>query len=189
MNPHFISIDIETLGLSLNAPIIEFGAVIANWQTKTILGEFHTYVVHDSYDNCEPYAMSMHPEILRRIGNNDPNYWYTHISTLGLDFHCALKPWYSLLLKKGKYLIAGKNVASFDIPRLRHQCPTWDQYIPCHSRTLDPGMLLWDPKRDDLPPGSNECLSRCGLTKTTQHTALEDARDVAEMIIKLVGSL
>lgn len=180
MNSRFVSLDIETLGLGMHAPIIEFGAVVADWLTGEIVDTFHTYVWHSSYDNCEPYAMSMHPTILRRIAVEESGYEYVHIDDLAATFgrYLAGRDWLP---------VAGKNVGGFDLPRLRAQCKDWDKHTNFPHQVIDPGMLFWNPVTDEVPPNSTECLRRCGLDTEVSHTALEDAMDVVRMIITYVG--
>lgn len=196
VNPWFVSLDIETLGLGMLAPIIEFGAVVANWLTGDIISEFHTYVWHASYDNCEPYAMSMHPTILRRIATREEPWNYTIIGGLDVEVMGWLRQvekdhgivlWKEEKGRPGKIVVAGKNVAGFDLPRLREQCREWDKYVPCHHRVIDPGNMFWNPMTDDIPPGSNDCLQRCHIDTETTHNALEDAKDVCQMVFTHVG--
>lgn len=196
VNPCFVSLDIETLGLGLYAPIIEFGAVVANWLTGDFLGEFHTYVTHEEWNHCEPYAMSMHPTILQRIATKEEGWNYTPIDSLDIEVMgwldtVARRQGVELLKREkgrpGKIVVAGKNVAGFDLPRLRAQCREWDTHVPCHHRVIDPGMMFWNPMTDDIPPGSNECLRRCHIETETTHNALEDAKDVCQMVFTWVG--
>jgi len=177
----FVSLDIETLGLDINSPIIQFGAVVADWSSGEILGEFETNLRRASYDHCEPYAMSMHPKILREIADG----CCLHINSLPEAVHKWLL--YFGLTNKAlngpKIIVAGKNAAGFDLPRLRHQCEDWDMYVPCLHRVLDPGMMYWNPLTDKFPPDLKTCLERAGLKKNVAHTALADAIDVANLII------
>lgn len=188
--------DIETLGLGKHAPIIEFGAAVANWLTGQVLATYHTYVYHKTYDHCEPYAMAMHPVILQRIATREDGWDYTLIDDLDIvvgGFLTQLAEDHKIVLKKsekgrpGSYVVAGKNVAGFDIPRLRAQCREWDTHVPCHHRVIDPGNMFWNPMTDDIPPGSNECLRRCNIDTETTHNALDDALDVCQMVFTHVG--
>lgn len=185
MNSLFVSIDIETLGLGMYAPIIELGAVAADWLSGEIIGKFHTYVCHNSYTNCEPYAMSMHPKILRRIATKEKGYQYTTLSKLTESFHNFLFNNTSF----SKVVVAGKNAAGFDLPRLEAQCPGWVENIKprLSHRVIDPGSLFWNPATDEILPDTQTCLERCGMDREVQHTALEDAMDVVDMVFKHVG--
>ena len=184
MDSTFVSLDTETLGVGPNAPIIELGVVMADWMAGKTLNAFHSYVIHGSYDNCEPYAMSMHPIILRRIATREPGWRYTHIDDLALEFQTWLNKCGN---KREKLVVAGKNVANFDLPRLSSQCKNWDSLIKIHRRVMDPSMLFWHPNEDELPPGLSKCQERSGQDSQVKHTALEDAMSVAQMIFVAVG--
>lgn len=181
----FVSLDIETLGLGIDAPIIQFGAVIADWATCEILGEFETNLKHDSYDNCEPFAMSMHPKILREIADGK----CIHINQLASEVHRWLYAYglTTAAMDGPKLTVAGKNAAGFDLPMLRRQCVNWDLCVPCFHRVLDPGPLYWNPNTDLVPPNLDTCLTRAGINgMMVTHTALEDAIDVANVIMEYV---
>lgn len=183
-NSWFVSIDTETLGLSHNAPVIELGAVIADWTgAKQSPGAFHAYVLpeYGGYDNCEPYAMSMHPEILRRIAErNEAAYTFLHPEDVAEKFAEWLND-FPDIFDKGKITIAGKNFASFDLPKLNLQFG-FDHEVKYHHRFLDPGMLFWDPFKDDRVPDTDTCLERAGIEKRTVHNAVGDAQLVVELI-------
>ena len=187
MLSEFFSIDIETLGLNVKAPIIEFGAVHADWMTGRIINRFHTYVTHKAYDNCEPYAMAMHPEILMRIATKEKGYTYTPIENLGLAFYQWLPGKHKVKASTDGLIISGKNAGSFDVPMLKEQSQSWRDSIKTHRRVLDPAMLFWNPAEDEIPPGTGDCQKRSGQDPEVKHTALEDAEAVANMIFVAVG--
>jgi len=177
----FVSLDIEALGVnSLDCPIIQFGAVLANWKTQQTISEIEVLVRHSSYDNCEPYAMAMHASLLYRIDKGEG----IHIKNLAREVHLWLEQFgvTTHSLDGQKINVAGKNVAGFDLPRLRHQCEDWDTYVPTRQRVLDPGGLYWKPMLDTELPDLQTCLKRAGLQGEVKHTALSDARDVVKLI-------
>lgn len=177
----FVSIDIETLGLGIRAPIIQIGLVVADWLKGEIIGEFETNVLHDRYDNCEPYAMAMHPKILKEIAGG--NGIRADIVVHTIREWLYLKGMTTKCGKPTKIIVAGKNAAGFDLPMLCEQFPRWKREIPYSHRVLDPGMLYWNPKTDTVPPDLKACLQRARLSGDVAHTAVEDARDVANLII------
>jgi hypothetical protein len=73
--------------------IIEFGAVLDDLDLRMpidSLPKFHCYLVKDSYCG-EPYALSMHPTIFRRIAErgleeNRRKYSYLTANSLGNSF-------------------------------------------------------------------------------------------------------
>jgi hypothetical protein len=80
-----------------------------------------------------------------------------------------------------KPVIAGKNVAGFDLPFLNTCIPDW-KYIKFHHRVIDPGMLYFNPKTDMVPPDLKECKKRAGLPEIVTHEALDDAWDVIQLV-------
>lgn len=177
MNTQFVSIDIETLGLNRKAPIIEVALVVADWDTQHIIEEWESVVVHDRYDNCEPYAMSMHSELLRTISQaafSD----VTHIDSLGYELNWVLN-------KYGKITFAGKNAAGFDLPMLEEQIQL-SRYIAYDYSVLDVGTLFWDPNQDSRLPNLETCKRRAGVDTPIAHRALQDARDVVSCVFHWV---
>ena len=85
----YVSIDLETTGLDPeNNDIIEFGAVIDDLRDMKPVEElprFHAYIVKDEYKG-QPYALSMHPTIFRRIATREEGYNYLYPNTLGKAF-------------------------------------------------------------------------------------------------------
>lgn len=186
----YLSIDIETTGLNPETcNIIEIGAVADDTERLDIpleeLNTFHCYVVHDIYQG-EPYALSMHSKIFRRIATrlSDENrvfkfYRFSQVSK-------ALSNWITNLggvwnTTTNKLTIAGKNFGSFDLQFLK-KLPEFDSEIKYHHRFIDPGMLFWNPLTDSVIPNQSECLKRIGENSTVAHTALEDAFDVVKLV-------
>jgi DNA polymerase III epsilon subunit-like protein len=192
MNSWFVSIDTETLGLGPKAPIIEIGAVMQNWLDPVVNPPiFHCYVLPESdvYYSCEPYAMSMHPTILRRIATHEQGYNYLRPHRVAQTFSHWLKsnpqcfkPVHSGPLGR-KIVVAGKNYLGFDYPRLVQNFPRWATDVPVSHRVLDMGNLYWDPLIDEEPPNTGACMMRAGLDGAVAHTALEDAKVVAKAVI------
>ena len=172
----FISLDIETLGLNVNAPIIEVGAVCADSITQTVIDTFHTYVFHSSYDSCEPYAMSMHPVILKRIANREEPYTYCSIRKLTKHFANWADEFFS---PTDPITFAGKNVGTFDLPMLEKQANFNQMHY--HHRTIDPGCMFWT-SLDTRVPGLQTIIEREGLEAEVTHTAVDDAMAVVEAI-------
>jgi DNA polymerase III epsilon subunit-like protein len=192
MNSWFVSIDTETLGLGPGSPIIEIGAVMQNWLEPVVNPKtFHYYVLPENkvYYNCEPYAMSMHATILRRIATRDQGYNYIRPNRVAATFSNWLKsnPQCFHLpadATHGRYIVvAGKNYTGFDHPRLTQNFPSWDDHVPASHRVLDMGNLYWKARVDDEPPSTEVCMERAGLSGEVAHTALEDAKVVAKAVV------
>lgn len=191
MNSHFVSIDTETLGLGPNVPIIELGAMIQDWwDPLPNPPTFHCYVLpgEDGYQNCEPYAMSMHPKILRRIATREEPFVYLRRQSVARAFGKWLKkfPFSQGGRRKNppKIVIAGKNYAIFDHPKLLANFPTWEANVKTAHRIIDVGHLFWHPWEGEKLPDLSTCAKRAGLSGIVTHTALEDAELVADLVIK-----
>ncbi len=188
MNSTFVSLDIETTGLDEETcQVIEIGAVIDDWLNPLDSPpEFHAYVVHDTYQG-EPYAMSLHSEIFRRIAIREEGFKYLTPSQAVFELHFFLsheggyKTASHLKRTKSKARFAGKNLGAFDMRFLR-KLPKFKQTLRYHHRFLDPGMLFWNPLTDPVPPDTAECMKRAGIEGEVAHTALEDEKVVAKLI-------
>lgn len=182
----YISIDIETLGLDWNTcDMIEFGAVIDDLMTPLEeCPRFHCYLPKELYRG-QPYAMSMHATILRRIAVREEGWSYIPAEYLGESFANWLV---SNGYERDQYdkisiNAAGKNFGSFDNNFL-NLCPAFNDHIRVAHRVVDPAMLYLDPKTDKKLPDSKTCLQRAGVDKPVAHTAVEDALDVCYLLRK-----
>jgi len=191
----YVSIDLETTGLDPeNNNIIEFGAVLDDLREQKPLKElprFHAYICMDEYKG-QPYALSMHPTIFRRIATRETGYNYLYPNTLGkafLDF--LVENGYELAEKKGKKIqrttinVGGKNFGTFDLQFLNQQT-NFSSSVKIRSRILDPGVLCLEPT-DEVIPGLPECLKRIGIDKEVAHTTIEDSLDVIKVLRAKLG--
>lgn len=178
MKPYF-SIDIETTGLNPDTcQVIEIGAIYEDGKGTPLceLPRFHGYIMNTPLVG-EPYALSMHPKILRRIAIREDGYNYYTPNMIVPSLHCWIRSF-----THDKITIAGKNFGAFDLQFLR-KLPEWDK-VEYHHRYLDPGNLYWQPN-DNMPPSTEECMRRAGLVPQVMHTALADAEVVIELIRKV----
>jgi len=193
----YISIDLETTGLDPeNNNIIEFGAVLDDLsELKPIeeLPRFHAYICMEEYKG-QPYALSMHSEIFRRIAKKEEGYNYLYPNTLGKAFLTfLLTQGYEAEIKKGKSIprtvinVAGKNFGTFDLPFLNNQT-NFSSSVKIRSRILDPGILCLE-KGDEVIPGLKECLKRVGVEKEVAHNTIDDALDVIMVIRDKLGPI
>lgn len=74
---------------------------------------------------------------------------------------------------------AGKNFGDFDKQFLRRM-PKWDNRVIFRSRSLDPAMLYWDGTSD--LPSLTQCLEYAGLNDYVSHDAVDDARQVVQVL-------
>lgn len=173
-----ISVDIETLGLGIEAPIIQIGAVAFDPQGEpgTIEGCIEFLVEHERYDNVEPYAAAMNWKLLAALGDYE-NYQHGHIF-ISVDAAAEVfKEWLETFAENVTF--TGKNFASFDLPRLQ-RLPGWN--INHHHRILDPGSMWYRPEDGCVLPSTKTCMERAGITGEVAHTAMEDAAQVAKLI-------
>ena len=179
----YLSLDLETTGLGNNCQILQLAAVLDD--TNKPLGESPTFnaLVWDSWYGGESYALALNHQIFETLANCKPDDEVMHQGNLVKilepdNLIPRLWDWlkgYDL----GRVVLAGKNVAGFDLKFLR-QLSGWDT-LPVHHRVLDPGNLYLYPE-DTEPPGTEDCLRRAGLKDSVQHDALADAYDVCRLI-------
>jgi hypothetical protein len=183
----YVSIDIETTGLDYDyCQVLEFGAVVDDWVTPVEkLPRFHAYLIHDRIVG-DPFALSMHPEILKRIATRDKpecaNLTFLEPEQLAGLFELWAGSWGAFGSgHSGKSLIpAGKNFQGFDRPFLK-RVPRFGRVNMLH-RCIDPSMLYWNSATDAEPPSTAECYKRAGIPNEVAHTAVEDAIGVIKLI-------
>ena len=189
----YVSIDIETTGLDEDfCQILSVGAVIDDWESPLDdLPTFHCYVGHETITGS-PYALSMHPKILRAIATDgDTEDEDVEIEPIPVihpdDMAGEFENWlsYNRISPDGgrKLVVAGKNFGPFDHQFLKRQIPHWKSMIRMKHRFIDPGNLYFDPILDeDGPPDTETCMARAGILGEVAHTALEDAIVVVKLV-------
>ena len=184
----YVTIDIETTGLNPeNCQVLEIGAVIDDGTTPIEdCPTFHCYVDHGLILG-EPFAVSMHSAILRRIATHEEGYTYLQPWEVATRFRDFLKE-HGLDLENEKIVVAGKNYARFD-SRFLSKITKWDEYIKVHHRILDPAALYWQPEIDGVElPDTKTCMERAGIAGDVAHTAVEDAQVVVRLIRHAIDS-
>jgi len=182
MTTKYVSLDIETTGLNPeNCQVLEIGAVIDDGTTPIEeCPTFHCYVDHGLILG-EPFAVSMHQTILRRIATHAEGYTYLQPWEVATRFHDFLKE-HGLDSENEKIVVAGKNYASFDA-RFLSKITSWDKHIQVHHRILDPAALYWQPETDGVElPDTKTCMERADIPGEVAHTAVEDAQVVVRLI-------
>lgn len=202
----YISLDIETTGLDpLTCDILEIGVYIEDTDIslpRERLPCFHKYLWKDNYRG-EPFALSMNSHIIQKMlelkkkegvgGMYDTNntlivsdclwdhfsWWiYSHKRVwAGTPFGDSDANLFHV--NPPKLVVAGKNVAGFDLPFLKQIKGCFPKF---HHRVIDPGMMYFNPLKDDVPPDLKECKKRAGLPDIVSHEALDDAWDVIQLI-------
>lgn len=201
----YLSLDIETTGLNpVTCDVLEVGAYLEdtnNLLPREQLPFFHKYLWRDNYRG-EPYALQMNAHIFQKMltlkknvgvgqfHDHDkllinPEYIWEHFGWW-VYFHRKL--WAGTKFDNDTtfswsdmphLVIAGKNVAGFDIPFLKRLDGNFPKF---HHRVIDPGMMYFDPRSDEVPPDLKECKRRAGLAEQVSHEALDDAWDVIQLV-------
>jgi DNA polymerase III epsilon subunit-like protein len=184
----YVSIDLETTGLSDQCQILEIGAVFEDSKRKLPYEEipkFQCLVKHPVLI-AEPEAYKMNKKLIEDIYiKNVVSYTPEEAVELFRDF---------LIMnganKDGVITInvAGKNIFAFDINFLR-RLPNWDKYIRVRYRHLDPAQFFIDWDNDTTLPSMQQCKNRAfqmdgfeGANSYVSHRALYDAWDVVTML-------
>jgi hypothetical protein len=180
------SIDIESTGLSEECDILEFGAVLDDSSKPHIsvkdLPTFHCYFTADTY-NGEPYALSMHPVIFRRIAEREPGFTYVNPFKFGNMFkNFLIDNGYTKSRDLVYINVAGKNPGSMDMPFLTKKTDV-AKHVRMRHKVLDPG-IMWMKHSDESIPGLGECKKRAGLPEEVAHNAIDDAIDVVKLLRK-----
>lgn len=184
----YVSIDIETTGLNHDiCNIIEFAAVVDDLKVQAPLEKlptFQTYILQDHYIG-EPYALSMHAEIFKKIANwQKAGVNVSSPADLLVRFHTFLTTLGGYTNGNGviKINVAGKNFGNFD-SKFLEKLPHHNLLVKFNHRILDPGILYFDPEQDfETLPGTESCMKRAGIPGEVQHTALEDAINVVKLL-------
>lgn len=202
MSRWIFSLDIETTGLNPETcQILEIACLAWDLDHPDVhvdeLPKFHCYVDNGLLLCGEPFAFSMHPEILRRIANGDKG-WHYYPPGVVVEH---LRHWVKKVtgtLNDNKTTVhmafAGKNFGAFDFQFLR-RLPGWRDMIRAAHRSYDPAILYFDPKTDDRLPDMDTCCKRAGLLEsrnladgefgnslTTKHDAIGDAKIVIRLL-------
>jgi len=189
----YVSIDVESTGLNReNCDIIQFAAVIDDILNPLPIDElpkFQAYFYKPLYSG-EPYALSMHGEIFRKIDKaHRENIEENELGERFMDIQDLPNAFRNFLVKNNfkedskrriHITVAGKNVGSFDIPFLKEKIKDWNNIVIRH-RNIDPAVLYY--KQGDISlPDTKLCMERAGLSGEVTHTALEDAIVVVKLI-------
>jgi len=196
MGIKLVSIDIETTGLDPSTcDIIEFGAVLDEFvvgqELKPIeeLPRFHCYILppEGNIYKGEPYALSMHSTIFRRIAERDQqkNKQYKFVSPhkLGNMFkNFLVENGYKKENDRVVINVAGKNFASFDLQFLNMKTDL-KKHVEIRHRIIDPAILFINSDDEKLPD-TRVCKMRAGLDETVSHNSIDDAIDIIKLVRK-----
>lgn len=177
----YISIDLETTGLVAGQDqILQIGAIIEDTTLKLsreLCPQIELYNWRESYTG-NPFALALNANIFKKIlelkkSNSPILISELHLINKFVDF-------IEQNFGKNKVVVAGKNVASFDIPFLKGIAG--EVPLPFHHRVIDPGMLFVNFETDIVPPDLKLCKERANLIGDVTHNALDDAWDVIQLL-------
>lgn len=175
----YLSLDIETTGLDPDiCDILEIGAYVED--TDNILPReklpcYHRYINKEIYRG-DPFALHMNAHIFGKLLEAKG----TSKAVTIYDVEAEFKYFLDKNFEK-RVVVAGKNVAGFDLPFLS-KLPNWKNGIKLSHRVIDVGMLFFDPRLDTVPPDLKLCKQRAGLPEHVSHEALDDAWDVIQLM-------
>jgi oligoribonuclease (3'-5' exoribonuclease) len=182
MSRPYVSIDIETTGIDDRSHILQISAVFDDLHTPvTELPTLDLPIKWESISYSEPYALGMNAALLTKMmDKNFETYSPKNASSSLVSYllECQKLCGIDENGKQNKIIIAGKNVASFDIPKIRSFLTSGDKDLfdsIVHYKTLDVGSLYYDVFGDNVSLSKiNELTGR----KAVSHNALDDAFDV-----------
>ncbi len=192
----YLSIDIETTGIDDRSEILQISAVIDDLVSPiSELKILDMPIKHKSIEYSEPYALGMNAELFKKMMNKDFKTYSPKIAAFTLvSFMEEMQT--KFLDERGKpqkIIFSGKNVASFDIPKIRlfidkqdteglNLLRRFDDMI--HYKTLDVGSLYYDVFKDNVSLSKiNELTGR----NEVSHNALDDAFDVVYAVRHKLG--
>jgi len=199
----YVSIDIETTGISMDCSVLQIAAIFDDGVTP--IDELQTYNQKIKYHSFhgEPVAMRMNAKLIEEMSSRaeedkakfaEPSEAAKSFLTFMAGCREATREYDEATGSKmrGKVIAAGKNYASFDDPRIRKFIETFypkgtSRYDSIMSyKTLDAGSMYY------LDFGYNPSLSAIneltGRTEVT-HDALDDALDIVYAVRNKAGML
>ena len=199
----YVSVDIETTGISDDCAVIQIAGVFDDGVSP--INELKTFNQKIRYRGfySEPVAIKINQKLLEQMASRDEETQalFCHAPEAGKKFlafledcfsHCQSYDTANELRTGGKLVMAGKNVAAFDDPKLRillseHYPKGAKQYDKIMSyKTLDPGSMYYtDFGYNPSLSAINEITGRNEVT----HDAIDDAFDVVYAVRHKAGML
>jgi oligoribonuclease (3'-5' exoribonuclease) len=175
----YVSLDLETTGLDpRTCQILMISAVVEDTERPDVpvreLPHFTCFVSHKEYRG-QAKALHMNGWIFDILGRADGS--IGHLPGIGRVFpqEMAIVGLEAFLDENGgKLVLAGKNVAGFDIPFLIEA--GFDRDLYAHHRTIDAGSVFIDWSKS-TPPSLSEISGQ-----VVTHNAYDDACLVIECL-------
>lgn len=197
----------------LEHSILEIGAIVEDTNNPLSLDKipkFQALIKNDVYKG-DPMAIYLNRELFKEIINHSKtsskqllsldvlaatmHTWLVrHVDTtiddtnFMLDFNSLGKNYDAegaMEYQKHKTLlinVAGKNFGVF-LHRFLKRIPEINDYIRFNHRFMDPAILYFDPKIDQVLPGTEECKRRAGIEAPAEknHDTIIECWDVIMM--------
>lgn len=191
----YLSIDIETTGIDERSEILQISGVVDDLTSPIRdLKTFDLAIKHKFIEYSEPYALGMNAVLFKKMMDKDfKTYDPEQAIDALIDNMVMMQETYKDENgKKQKIIFSGKNVASFDLPKIRNFIIKYDTnnyYLKqfdtmVHYKTLDVGSLYYDVFKDNVSLSKiNELTGR----KAVSHNALDDAFDVVYAVRHKLG--
>lgn len=185
-NRRLISVDIETTGLDHEkCEILSIGAVVINLDTREKENTFYGVLNHKNF-YAEPYALMLNAALIARIADGG----YEEVSGDGSVYikdekETVLKYFLEWLQPFKQCCVVGKNFGTFDLKFFEKAYG----HNPFNRRIVDVGSVYFDLKVDSKVPNLSECLDKAGMNNTVTHNALDDAQQVADLVLHKVRGI
>lgn len=179
----YLSLDIETTGLSFNCDILEIGCIVEDTKKKLPYNELPKYraLFKHSQITGELFALKINSKLIEELCSNSEDCdIFQDYKDFGTNFRRFLLDNFGA----NKIVLAGKNVSGFDLPFMKAKlagCCTNNYFS---HRIIDVGSLYIDWNKDLEIPNLKECKNRANLTGEVSHTSLGDAFDVIQLLRK-----
>ncbi len=175
----YLSLDLETTGLSPTLDqILMLSAVVEDSAVETPVEELPHYtcfVKHARYTG-NAFALHLNSWILQILsGTNLTPHPVLSIEETKMGFARFLDEQFG----SNRIVVAGKNVAGFDIPFLKES-----GFSSVHSflhRVVDPGSVMIDWSKN-APPSLGDIKAKVLGDGTVAHDAYQDALDVIRVL-------
>ena len=183
----YVSIDLETTGLSSKSDILEIAAIFDDGGPIDELKKFHALIKYESFKHAEMYAINLNKDLITEVMISSES---LPVETALRYFERWLKECRGLVSPKSPRLfVAGKNVAGFDMPLLgansdHYSYDTHNIINNFTHRTIDVGSMYFPHFGENVTLGKINELT--GRAANVSHRAMDDAMDVVVAIRHLM---
>jgi DNA polymerase III epsilon subunit-like protein len=178
----YVCLDLETTQLvPTGRTIVQIGVCWYDFDGE--LRHFESLIVRDRWD-VDIGALNVWDEELRVAWQKglgaSVDFVAAELNEMLFDLLMAGRKRYG---DKWKLTMVGKNVAAFDRQHLLADPDLSGVLRHFNHRDLDVGALWWRPD-DPVVPNLSQCLARSGVESVVRHTALADAKQTLELLVR-----